>query len=101
MRFLSVGPVDEVEESEGEEEGKTTTIVHPGPEERPAITLSGPKEKGELEVEGGRITEVKATIESMLGRRRSFGDLGEATGTGRVITPTARPPTEEEEFVVE
>ncbi|KAK4705627.1 hypothetical protein P7C70_g569, partial [Phenoliferia sp. Uapishka_3] len=40
-----------------------------------------------------KITAVKATIESMLGRKKSFGDLG---APSRVIIPTARPPTQDE-----
>lgn len=101
LRFLSVGPAEAEEEEE--EEGKTRTIVHSGPEERPAITVSVPATNGGTETpgKGARITEVKATVESMLGRRRSFGDLGEGGSGGKVITPTARPPTEEREYVVE
>lgn len=83
---------------------KTHTIVSSSGAAKtgPSITLSTPPTPA-VPVVGSdtpppgaaKITAVKATIESMLGRRRSFGAL-DPQPLGRVITPTARPPTDDE-----
>lgn len=94
-----------MEDEEGDEETGTHTIVQPGrKDERPAVTLSVPKERpvreeGSTSTPPTRITAVKATIESMLGRRKSFGEVfGEALERPKagVFVPTARPPPLEE-----
>lgn len=105
----------------------TTQVVLPpqvgGGRLRPAVTVSTPTASapgsGDATPPPGatRITSVKATIESLLGRKRSFSDLqrpkredilapaepalgGLLGGGSAKITPTARPPVAgEREFV--
>lgn len=109
--------LDSDEEDDGE---PTTSVVLPhnvvGATARPAVTVStpaaaaasGPGTDGATPPAGAaKITAVKATIESLLGRKRSFSGLerpklespGASTPTfgasllgGSKITPTARPP---------
>lgn len=116
------------DDAEGREQRSTTQLIVPPSSSsaeqsaRPSITVSTPpilarpfaggaEEDGETSrgtppPGASKITAVKATIESLLGRKRSFGDLGAGLsrgeedgggggGRGR-ITPTARPPTAEE-----
>lgn len=111
-------------DEEGEEEPTTSVVLPPnvvGGAVRPAVTVStpaataasAPGSDGATPPPGAaKITAVKATIESLLGRKRSFSGLerpklespGAATPTlggtllggpqhgGARITPTARPP---------
>lgn len=116
--------------SNADEDGASSTklVLHPAPIPsltvssapalRPAVTVSSPPAStfpsssptdspssptATPPPGATKISSVKATIESMLGRKRSFGDLrgNEATsdgfgptgaGGGARITPTARPP---------
>jgi hypothetical protein len=121
LRFLSVrsgGDEDDEDEqqavagrandtADGRQQSSTTQLVVPTSSTlRPAITVSTPPTLA-LPPDGtatpppgaAKITAVKATIESMLGRKRSFSDLGAHLGLAGVkssITPTARPPTADE-----
>lgn len=67
--------------------GLSITVSTPPAPPEPSIGTATPPPGA------AKITAVKATIESMLGRKKSFGDLGAPT---RVIIPTARPPTADE-----
>ena len=125
LRFLSVSVDDdgsavddeETVEVEGDGISLTHTIIPPtSMPSRPAVTLSTPllppsssdiSENSTATPPPGatKIGNVKATIESMLGRRKSFGASLDAQGlqgggglgggAGNRIVPTARPPTEE------
>lgn len=103
LRFLSVGPNNDEEEEEndkGERRSSETINIIPSTIDslRPAITLSSPFDTSEASTpptESNRITAVKATIESMLGRRKSFSASSLDAGLPSRIIPTARPPTED------
>lgn len=107
LRYLSVqsgGDADDLavdDQEDGGDSPSTHTLISAEPtRERPSVTLSAPLSEA-LPVLGAptppvgatRITAVKATIESMLGRRKSFGELAPVP---RTIIPTARPPTDDE-----
>jgi hypothetical protein len=102
LRFLSVGEGADDDAEEGGV-GRTHTIVQAKDVgAQPAITLSSPPERNDEGEDSTRrtagISDVKATIESMLGRRKSLSldDLDLGRDNGRTITPTARPPTSDE-----
>lgn len=96
------------------EQGKTHTILASDESNelvRPIVTVSTPSTLplslfSTPPIGATKITSVKATIESMLGRRKSFSNLPKmdrfelnveglgTTGGGMKIIPTARPPTE-------
>lgn len=122
-----------LDSDEDEDEEPTTSVVlgphSVGEAVRPAVTVStpaaaaasAPGSDGATPPPGAaKITAVKATIESLLGRKRSFSGLerpkldapeaetprfggtllGGSQPGGARITPTARPPTaSEDEFV--
>ncbi|GAA5896506.1 hypothetical protein JCM5296_000686 [Sporobolomyces johnsonii] len=126
LRFLSVESNADEDVADGElehrygvdeqpVEGTTQLILPPSSDTpRPAVVVSTPpvsapqtpSQTATPPPGAARITAVKATIESMLGRKKSFGDLhgaatpgglgsslgGLAQGGGARITPTSRPP---------
>ncbi|GAA5904866.1 uncharacterized protein JCM6883_004892 [Sporobolomyces salmoneus] len=130
LRFLSVDSGDGDGNDDQEEEvrsgqgefSKTHVILPPSSDSpRPAVVVSTPpisstpSPTGTPPPEASRITSVKATIESMLVKKRSFSDLrnqafsparsipstpgglgtpslGGGSGGATRITPTARPP---------
>ncbi|KAL8293042.1 hypothetical protein RQP46_000736 [Phenoliferia psychrophenolica] len=118
LRYLSVSSNDDVDddaqggdahlasngiEQDDQSSPTTHTIVAAAAQAvGPSITVSTPPAPAEPSVGtatpppagAARITAVKATIESMLGRKKSFEDLG--APPPRVIIPTARPPTADE-----
>lgn len=127
LRFLSVGVEDEdvVDDTTQRSQPSTThtIIASERASLRPAVTLSTPSfsfsspspfsDATTTPPPGAaKITAVKATIESMLGRKRSYSDFGpaERIELGNIINPpthlslsstiapriipTARPPTE-------
>ncbi|KAI5475276.1 protein of Calcipressin family [Pseudohyphozyma bogoriensis] len=119
LRYLSVssgGDEDEDEDVELKDQDddlspsagpETHTLLSAGPSEvRPSVTLSTPPAPStptfEMHTESPppgatKITAVKATIESMLGRKKSFEELGGGMAPPRrTIIPTARPPTDDE-----
>lgn len=124
LRFLSVsvdndGSAVDDEEDGGVEDGISSThtiIPSTTTSSRPAVTLSTPLLPPSFSPTSddstatpppgaAKIGNVKATIESMLGRRKSFGASldtqalqgagGLGGGAGGRIVPTARPPTED------
>lgn len=93
LRFLSVGVDDDetIEDEDDDDALQTThTIIPPlCGLERPAVTLSTPFANGTTSTSppnGVRITAVKATIESMLGRRRSFSSNTSSPGLSRTTS---------------
>ncbi|KAM0753816.1 hypothetical protein T439DRAFT_353590 [Meredithblackwellia eburnea MCA 4105] len=103
--------VDENLDSQQRRNASTTHTIIPSSaldKDAPSITLSTPPTASTPffgtatpPPEAPKITAVKATIESMLGRKRSFGDLSSpappsTSAYSRTIIPTARPPLDDE-----